>query len=94
MRCVVLTPELFTRMSIEPTSVSACATADLMLSRSVTSSCDHVRVAALGLDLRAQVLELFDAAAGQDHRGAGARQRARELRAQPAGSAGHEGDAA
>ncbi len=35
---MVLTPELLTRMSIEPTSVSACATADLMLSRSVTSS--------------------------------------------------------
>ena len=29
--CVVDTPELFTRMSIVPASVSACATADLML---------------------------------------------------------------
>jgi hypothetical protein len=32
MRCVVLTPELLTRMSIEPISVSAWATAALMLS--------------------------------------------------------------
>ena len=37
MRWVVLTPELFTRMSIEPISVSACATAALMLSIDVTS---------------------------------------------------------
>ena len=37
-RCVVLTPELFTRMSIEPISVSAWATADWMEPRSVTSS--------------------------------------------------------
>ena len=79
---------------MEPTSVSAWATADLMLSMSVTSSCSHMRVAAFGLDLRAQVLELFDAAAGQHHGGAGARQRARELRAQAAGCARHEGDAA
>ncbi len=55
---------------------------------------DHVRVAALGLDLRAQLLELLDAAAGQHHGGAGARQRAGELRAQAAGGARDEGDAA
>ena len=35
---MVLTPELFTRMSIAPTSVSARATAARMLSWSVTSS--------------------------------------------------------
>jgi hypothetical protein len=49
---------------------------------------DHVGVAALAFDLRAQFLELLDAAAGQHHGGAGARQRFRELGAQAAGGAG------
>jgi hypothetical protein len=65
-----------------------------MLSTSVTSQADHVGVAALAFDLRAQVLQLLDAAAGQHDRRAGARQRAGELRAQAAGGAGDEGDAA
>ena len=53
---------------------------------------DDVRVAALALDLRAQVLELLDAARGQHHGGTGAGQHARELRAEAARSAGHQGD--
>jgi hypothetical protein len=65
-----------------------------MLSTSVTSQADHVGVAALAFDLRAQVLQLLDAAAGQHHRGAGACQRAGELRAQAAGGAGDKGHAA
>ena len=55
---------------------------------------DDVRVAALGLDLGAQALQPLDAAAGQHHAGAGLGQVARELRAQAAGGAGDEGDAA
>ena len=93
-RCVVLTPELLTRMSIGPTSVSACATADLMLSMVGHVERDHVRVAALGLDLGAQFLQRSMRRAGQHDRGAGARQRLGELRAQAAGGAGDEGDSA
>jgi hypothetical protein len=52
---------------------------------------DHMGVTAGAFDLRAQVLELFDPAAGQHDGSAGARQGARELRAQAAGGAGHEG---
>ena len=37
-RWVVLTPELLTKMSMEPTSVSAWATAEAMLAGSVTSN--------------------------------------------------------
>ena len=53
-----------------------------------------MRVAAIALDARAQVLELVHAPAGQHHAGAGRGQRARKLRAQTAGRPGHECHAA
>jgi hypothetical protein len=61
-------------MSIEPISVSAWATAALMESRIGHVQLDHMGVAALAFDLRAQLLELFDTAAGQHHACAGTRQ--------------------
>ena len=51
-------------------------------------------VAALTLDLRAQVLEAFDAAGAQDDGGTCAGQHTGCLRAQPAGGAGDEGHTA
>ena len=54
MRCVVLTPELLTRMSMEPISVSAWATAALMLVVVGDVELDHVGVAAVAFDLGAQ----------------------------------------
>jgi hypothetical protein len=65
-------------MSIEPTSVSACATAARMLSWSVTSSAT-TWASPPSPSMRAQLLELVDAAAGQHHGGAGPRQRAGKL---------------
>ena len=53
----------------------------------------HMGVAALAFDAGAQLLELFDAAAGQHHACARTGQ-VRKLSAQAAGSAGHEGHAA
>ncbi len=54
-----------------PTSVSARATAAaLMLSQVGDVHLHHVRVAAAGLDLRAQVLQAVHATAGQHHAGA------------------------
>ena len=47
---MVLTPELLTRMSIEPTSVSACATADLMESMIGHIELDHMGIAALAVN--------------------------------------------
>ena len=58
-------------MSIVPTSVSACATAALDAVEVGDVERDDVGVAALGLDLGAQVLQPLDAAAGQHHAGAG-----------------------
>ena len=55
---------------------------------------DHMGVAALAFNARAQLLELVDAAARQHHGGAGARQCLGKLGAQSAGSAGDEGHAA
>jgi hypothetical protein len=49
-RWVVLTPELLTRMSIEPTSVSACATAALMEVMIGDVQLDHMGVAALAVN--------------------------------------------
>ncbi len=51
-------------------------------------------VAALSLDLRAQVLEAFDAACAQDDGSAGAGQHTGRLGAQPTRGAGDEGHAA
>ena len=54
----------------------------------------HMGVAALAFNLRAQRLELFQAAAGQHHTRTGLGQGARKLRPQTAGGAGHQGHAA
>ena len=94
MRCVVLTPELLTRMSIEPISVSAWATADLMRIVVGDVELDHMGVTAVALDLGAQLLEFFQAATGQHDARTGRCQRPRELRAQAAGGPGDEGHAA
>ena len=80
-------------MSIVPISVSVCATAERMLSWSVTSSAHDVGVAALGLDLGAQALQPLDAPPGERDAGARLGQDARELRAEAARGAGDEGDA-
>ena len=50
--------------------------------------------AALAFDAGAQILQLFDAAAGQHHAGAGARQRAGKFGAQAARGAGDKGHSA
>jgi hypothetical protein len=94
MRCVVDTPELLTRMSMEPISVSAWATAALMEARSVTSH-STTWASPPSPSMRARKSLSFSMpAAGQHHAGAGARQRARELRAQAARGAGDQGHAA
>jgi hypothetical protein len=55
---------------------------------------DDVGIAAVGFDLGAQRLQALDPAAGQRDAGAGLRERPRELRAEAAGGAGDERDAA
>ncbi len=81
-------------MSMVPTSVSVCAIAGLDAVVIGDVERYDVRIAALGLDLGAQALQPLDAPPGQRHAGAGARQDARELRAQAARRARHERDAA
>ena len=52
----------------------------------------HVRGAAVGFDLGAQLLQALGAARRQHHLRPGLRQRLREARAQTAGSAGNQRD--
>ena len=81
-------------MSIGPTSVSAWAMAALIEARSVTSSATTMRIAAIGLDVRAQRHQPVGAAAGQHHGRTGLGQGLGELFAQTAGGTGDQGNAA
>ena len=92
--CVVLTPELLTRMSIVPISVSACATAALMLSWSVTSSATTcASPPSASISARSVFRRSMRRAASTTPAPALA-QRAGELRAQAARRAGDQGHAA
>jgi hypothetical protein len=91
---VVATPELLTRMSIVPISVSVCAIprADAVGVGDVHRH--DVGVAAFGLDLGAQGLQPLDATAGERDARSRLGEDAGELRAEPARRTGDEGDAA
>jgi hypothetical protein len=90
--CVVLTPELLTRMSIGPASVSAWATAERMLARSVTSIATTCAAPPSDSISARSSFRSLDAARSQHHLRAIGGQHPRETRAQSARSAGDERD--